>query len=168
MNNQMRSHKILTKASGELEHAAKIRCNRGCIIADIANNLQEVSNRENIGKYSLHKGNRFREEQPSMVDNKEKPREKVTEVLNKRDSCHNFGSTDHSANNLPKEKKKIYSIEQVSKEEVQAEASESDSKGDAIRERSDDNQDPIKEFLVEYQEATHMEIQEIQLDTRLP
>ncbi|MBW0543987.1 hypothetical protein O181_083702 [Austropuccinia psidii MF-1] len=40
--------------------------------------------------------------------------------------------------------------------------------GDAIREPSDDDQDPGEEFLVEYQEETPLEIQDIQLETGMP
>ncbi|MBW0469727.1 hypothetical protein O181_009442 [Austropuccinia psidii MF-1] len=36
--------------------------------------------------------------------------------------------------------------------------------GDAIREQSDEDQDPREEFLVEYQEETPLEIQDIQLE----
>ncbi|MBW0504391.1 hypothetical protein O181_044106 [Austropuccinia psidii MF-1] len=36
--------------------------------------------------------------------------------------------------------------------------------GDAIREQFDDDQDQREEFLVEYQEETQMEIQDIQLE----
>ncbi|MBW0470929.1 hypothetical protein O181_010644 [Austropuccinia psidii MF-1] len=38
----------------------------------------------------------------------------------------------------------------------------------AIREHSDDGQDPRDEFLVEYQEETQLEIQDIQLETGMP
>ncbi|MBW0470776.1 hypothetical protein O181_010491 [Austropuccinia psidii MF-1] len=40
--------------------------------------------------------------------------------------------------------------------------------GEAIREQSDDDQDPREELLVEYQEETLMEIQEIQLEEGMP
>ncbi|MBW0492169.1 hypothetical protein O181_031884 [Austropuccinia psidii MF-1] len=40
--------------------------------------------------------------------------------------------------------------------------------GDAIREQSDDDQDPREEFLVEYQEETKIRIQEIQLEAGMP
>ncbi|MBW0587884.1 hypothetical protein O181_127599 [Austropuccinia psidii MF-1] len=40
--------------------------------------------------------------------------------------------------------------------------------GDAIREPSDDDQDPREEFLGEYQEETPLEIQEIQLEAGMP
>ncbi|MBW0484341.1 hypothetical protein O181_024056 [Austropuccinia psidii MF-1] len=40
--------------------------------------------------------------------------------------------------------------------------------GDAIREKSDEEQDPKKEFLVEYQEETPLEIQHIQLEAGIP
>ncbi|MBW0496133.1 hypothetical protein O181_035848 [Austropuccinia psidii MF-1] len=40
--------------------------------------------------------------------------------------------------------------------------------GDAIREKSDDDQDPREEFLVEYQEDTPLEIQDIQLEAGMP
>ncbi|MBW0467084.1 hypothetical protein O181_006799 [Austropuccinia psidii MF-1] len=36
--------------------------------------------------------------------------------------------------------------------------------GDSIREHSDDEQDPKEEFLVEYQEETKLEIQDVQLE----
>ncbi|MBW0556565.1 hypothetical protein O181_096280 [Austropuccinia psidii MF-1] len=39
---------------------------------------------------------------------------------------------------------------------------------DAIREQSDDYQDPQKEFIVENQEETQIEIQEIQLEAGMP
>ncbi|MBW0509188.1 hypothetical protein O181_048903 [Austropuccinia psidii MF-1] len=38
----------------------------------------------------------------------------------------------------------------------------------AIREQSDDDQDPREEFLVEYQEETPLEIQDIQLEAAMP
>ncbi|MBW0531147.1 hypothetical protein O181_070862 [Austropuccinia psidii MF-1] len=40
--------------------------------------------------------------------------------------------------------------------------------GDAIREQSDDDQDPREEFLVEYQEETQIETREIQLESGMP
>ncbi|MBW0563543.1 hypothetical protein O181_103258 [Austropuccinia psidii MF-1] len=40
--------------------------------------------------------------------------------------------------------------------------------GDAIREPSDDDQDPREEFLVEYQKETPLEIQDIQLESEMP
>ncbi|MBW0548546.1 hypothetical protein O181_088261, partial [Austropuccinia psidii MF-1] len=46
--------------------------------------------------------------------------------------------------------------------------SESDSIGDAIGEQSDDDQDQREEFLVEYQEETPLEIQDMQLEAGMP
>ncbi|MBW0558377.1 hypothetical protein O181_098092 [Austropuccinia psidii MF-1] len=40
--------------------------------------------------------------------------------------------------------------------------------GDAIREQSDEEQDTKEEFLVEYQEETPLEIEEIQLEAGMP
>ncbi|MBW0537548.1 hypothetical protein O181_077263, partial [Austropuccinia psidii MF-1] len=40
--------------------------------------------------------------------------------------------------------------------------------GDAIREQSDDDKDPREEFLLEYQEETPLEIQDIQLEAGMP
>ncbi|MBW0497119.1 hypothetical protein O181_036834, partial [Austropuccinia psidii MF-1] len=40
--------------------------------------------------------------------------------------------------------------------------------GDAIREQSDDDQDPREEFLVGYQEEPPLEIQDIQLEAGMP
>ncbi|MBW0516244.1 hypothetical protein O181_055959 [Austropuccinia psidii MF-1] len=99
---------------------------------------------------------------------KDKPRERVAEMAKKKNSCHNPGSTDHYANNCPKAKKKVYAIEKVPEGESPTEDSESDSMGDAIRELADEDQDPGEEFLVEYQEETPLEIQEIQLEAGMP
>ncbi|MBW0468830.1 hypothetical protein O181_008545 [Austropuccinia psidii MF-1] len=40
--------------------------------------------------------------------------------------------------------------------------------GDAIREQYDEEQDPREELLVEYQEETPLEIQDIQLEAGMP
>ncbi|MBW0492613.1 hypothetical protein O181_032328 [Austropuccinia psidii MF-1] len=92
----------------------------------------------------------------------------VAEVAKKKNSCHNYGSTDYYANNCPKAKKKVYSIEKFPEEESPTEDSDSDSMGDPIREQSDHDQDPREEFLVEYQEKTPLEIQDIQLEAGIP
>ncbi|MBW0519369.1 hypothetical protein O181_059084 [Austropuccinia psidii MF-1] len=126
-NIQMRNHKLLTQLPGELEHAVKCRCNQNCTLDDISNTLQDIRKRSNI----------------------DKPKERVAEVAKKRNSCHNCGLTAHYANNCPKAKKKVYAIGKAQAEESPAEYSESDSMGDAIREPSDDDQDPREEFLVE-------------------
>ncbi|MBW0561333.1 hypothetical protein O181_101048 [Austropuccinia psidii MF-1] len=75
--------------------------------------------------------------------------ERVAEVAKKKNSCNNCGSTDHYATNCPKAKKKVYAIEKVPEEESPTQDSESDTMDDAIREPSDDDQDPREEFLVE-------------------
>ncbi|MBW0544613.1 hypothetical protein O181_084328 [Austropuccinia psidii MF-1] len=72
----------------------------------------------------------------------------VAEVEKKNNSCHNCGSTDHYANNCPREKRKVSAIEKVPEEESPTEDSDPDTMGDAIREPSDDDQDPREEFLV--------------------
>ncbi|MBW0582282.1 hypothetical protein O181_121997 [Austropuccinia psidii MF-1] len=115
-----------------------------------------------------HANSGFREKQPFRVENKDKPKERVAGVAKKKNSCHNCGSTDHYPNNCPKAKKKVYAIEKVPQEESPTEDSESDSMGDAIREPSDDDQDPREEFLVEYQEETPLEIQDIHLEAGMP
>ncbi|MBW0464085.1 hypothetical protein O181_003800 [Austropuccinia psidii MF-1] len=162
INIQMRNHKLLTQIAGELEHAVKFRCNQNCTLDDIANTLQDVGKSTNTGKYSTYKSSGFREKKPFRMELKEKPRERGEEVAKKKNSCHNYGSTDHYANNCTKEKNKVYAIEKV------PEDSESDSMGDAIREQYDDDQDPREELLVEYQEETPLEIQDIQLEAGMP
>ncbi|MBW0547443.1 hypothetical protein O181_087158 [Austropuccinia psidii MF-1] len=164
MNTQMRNHKLLTQIPGELEHSVKCRCNHNCTLDEVANTLQEVRKRTNIGKFTPYKSSVFKEKQPFRVEFKDKPKERVEEMEKKKDSCHNCGSTDHYANNHSKAKKKVYSIERVPEEEPPTEDSESDSMGDAIREQSDDDQAPREEFLVEYQEETPLEFQDIQLE----
>ncbi|MBW0571260.1 hypothetical protein O181_110975 [Austropuccinia psidii MF-1] len=148
--------------SGELEHAVKCRCNHNGTIDDIENTLQEMGKRTNIGKYSPYQSSGFKEKQPFSVEFEDKPRERVAEVTKKKNSCHNCGSTDHYANNCPREKKK------VPEEESPTEDSESDSMGDAIKEKSDEEQDPREELQVEYQEETPLEIQDIQLEAGMP
>ncbi|MBW0535247.1 hypothetical protein O181_074962 [Austropuccinia psidii MF-1] len=49
-------------------------------------------------------------------------------------------------------------------EESPTEDAESDSMGNAIREQCDEEQYPREEFLVEYQEETSLEIQDILLE----
>ncbi|MBW0497700.1 hypothetical protein O181_037415, partial [Austropuccinia psidii MF-1] len=135
---------------------------------DNENTLQDLRKRSNIGKYTPYKSSGFKEKQPFRVEFKDKPRERVAEVAKKKNSCHNCGSTDHYANNFPKAKKKVYAIEKVPEVESPTEDSDSDSMGDPIREQSDDDQDPREEFLVEYQEETPLEIQDIQLEEGIP
>ncbi|MBW0556449.1 hypothetical protein O181_096164 [Austropuccinia psidii MF-1] len=144
MNIQMMNHKLLTQMRGELEK------------------------RINIGKYTPYKSSGFKEKQPFRVEFKEKPTERVAEVAKKKNSCHKCGSTGHYANNCPQEKKKVYSIEKVPEEESPTEDSDSDSIGDAIREQSDYDQDPREKFLVQYQEESPLEIQDIQLEAGMP
>ncbi|MBW0507525.1 hypothetical protein O181_047240 [Austropuccinia psidii MF-1] len=51
---------------------------------------------------------------------------------------------------------------------IQAEESDPDSMGDAIRENSDNDQDPIEESLLKYQEETQLKIKDIHLGEELP
>ncbi|MBW0473323.1 hypothetical protein O181_013038 [Austropuccinia psidii MF-1] len=64
--------------------------------------------------------------------------------------------------------REIYAIEKVPEEESPTEDSESESMGDAIREQSDDDQDPREELIVEYKKETPLEIQDIQLEAGMP
>ncbi|MBW0515869.1 hypothetical protein O181_055584 [Austropuccinia psidii MF-1] len=138
----MRNHKLLTQMPGELEHAIKFRSNQSFTLDNIANTLQDVRKKKNIGKYSPYKSSSLKEKHPFRVEFKDKPKERVPEVTKKKNSFHNYGSTDHYANTCPKAKRKVYAIEQVPEEEYPTEDSGSDSMGDVIREHSDDDQDP--------------------------
>ncbi|MBW0485637.1 hypothetical protein O181_025352 [Austropuccinia psidii MF-1] len=113
INIQMRNHKLLTQIPGELEHAVKFRCKQSCTLDDIANTLQDLRKRTNIGKYSQYKRSSFKDKQPFRVGFKEKPKKRMAEVTKKKNSCLNCGSTDHYSNNCVKEKKKVYTIEKV-------------------------------------------------------
>ncbi|MBW0549213.1 hypothetical protein O181_088928 [Austropuccinia psidii MF-1] len=147
---------------GELEHAVKCRCNQNCTLDDIANTLQDIRKRTNMGKFTPCKWSGLKEKQPFRVELKDKPKERVAEMTKKKNSCHTCGSTDHYAKNCPKTKKKVYAIEKVPWEESSIKDYDSESMGDAIREQSDEEKDPREEFLVEYIEETPLEIQEIQ------
>ncbi|MBW0488879.1 hypothetical protein O181_028594 [Austropuccinia psidii MF-1] len=164
----MRNCKLLKQRPGELEHAMKFRCSDTCTLDDIANTLQDIRKRTNIGKYSPYKSSGFKEKQPFRVEFKEKPGEKVAEVIKKKNSCHNWGSTDHYANKCPKEKTKVYAIQKVPEEESPTEDSQESSMGDAIREQSDEDQDPRDKSLLESQEETPPKIQDIQLEAGMP
>ncbi|MBW0554705.1 hypothetical protein O181_094420 [Austropuccinia psidii MF-1] len=142
MKIQMRNHKLLTQMPGELEHAVTCRYNQNCTLDDIENTLQNVRKRTNIGKYSPYKSSGLKEKNLSGWNSKTNPNEEWQKS----------------------EKKKVHSIEKVPEEESPTEDSESDSMGDAIREQSDEEQDPTEEFLVEYQEEIPLEIQDIQLE----
>ncbi|MBW0571240.1 hypothetical protein O181_110955 [Austropuccinia psidii MF-1] len=122
---------------GELEHAVKCRCNHNFTLDEIANTLQDIRKRTNIGKYTPYKSSGFKEKQLFRVEFKDKPRSRVAEVAKKNNSCHNCGSKDHFANNCSKGKKKVYAIEKVPEELSPTKESDSDSMGDAIREKSD-------------------------------
>ncbi|MBW0567042.1 hypothetical protein O181_106757 [Austropuccinia psidii MF-1] len=91
MNIQMRNHKLLTQLPGELEHAVKCRCNQNFTLDDIANTLQDIRKRTNIGKFTPYKSSSFKEKQPFRVEFKDNPKERVAEVAKKRNSCHNCG-----------------------------------------------------------------------------
>ncbi|MBW0464537.1 hypothetical protein O181_004252 [Austropuccinia psidii MF-1] len=158
MNIQMRNHKLLTQIPEELDHAVKCRFNQSCTLDDIANTLQDLRKRNNLGKYFQFRSSSFKEKQDFRVAFKDKTKEKMAEVTKKKNTCHNCGSTDHYVNNCPKAKKKVYNVEQVPEEESPTEDSELDSMGGAISEQSDDYQDPREQFLVEYQEETQIEI----------
>ncbi|MBW0555973.1 hypothetical protein O181_095688 [Austropuccinia psidii MF-1] len=93
MNTQMRNH------------------NHNFTLDDIANTLQEVRKRTNIGKFTPYKSSGFKEKQPFRVEFKDKPKERVSEMAKKKNSCHNCGSRDQYVNNCPKAKKKVYHIE---------------------------------------------------------
>ncbi|MBW0468190.1 hypothetical protein O181_007905 [Austropuccinia psidii MF-1] len=168
MITHMRNHKLLTQIPREPEHAVKCRGNHNFTLDDIANTLQDVRKRTNIGKYTPYKSSGYKEKEHFRVEFKDKPRERVTEVAKKKNSCHNCGSTDNYANSCPKAKKKVYSIEKLPEEESPTEDFDSDSMGDAIREQYDNYQDLRREFLVEYQEETPLEIQDIQLEAGMP
>ncbi|MBW0541056.1 hypothetical protein O181_080771 [Austropuccinia psidii MF-1] len=139
---QIRNHRLVTQMQRELVNAIKCRCNQSCTPDDISNTLQDVRKRTNIGKHSPYKSRSFKEKIPFMMQIKDKPKERVAEVTNKKNSFHNFGSTDYYANNCPRANKKVYDVEQVPEEESPTEDSESDVMGNAIIEHPDDDQDP--------------------------
>ncbi|MBW0522647.1 hypothetical protein O181_062362 [Austropuccinia psidii MF-1] len=78
-NIQMRNHKLLTQMPGELEHAVRFRCNHNCTLDDIANALQDVRQRTNIGKFTTYKSSGFKEKQHFRAKKKVYAIEKVPE-----------------------------------------------------------------------------------------
>ncbi|MBW0540741.1 hypothetical protein O181_080456 [Austropuccinia psidii MF-1] len=110
----------------------------------------------------------FKGHASTWVEFKDKPKERVAEVTKKKYSCHNCGSTDHYANNIPKAETKVYAMEEVPEEESPTEDSESDSMGDSTREQSYEKEEPREEFLVENQDESPLENQDIQLEAGMP
>ncbi|MBW0526773.1 hypothetical protein O181_066488 [Austropuccinia psidii MF-1] len=153
---------------GELEQEVKCRLNQNFTLDEISNTLQHVRKGTNKGEFTPNRSSSFKKKQSFRVEFKDKPKERVAEVAKKKNSCHNCSSTEHYASNCPKAKKKVYAIDKVPEEESPIDNSESDSMGDAIREPSDDDQDPREEFVMEYQEETPLEIQDIQLEAQMP
>ncbi|MBW0503902.1 hypothetical protein O181_043617 [Austropuccinia psidii MF-1] len=82
--------------------------------------------------------------------------------------CNRNCTLDEISTTLQDEKKKVYAIAKVPEEESPTEDSDSESMGDAIREQCDGEKDPGEEFLVEYQEETPLNIQDIQLEAGIP
>ncbi|MBW0471791.1 hypothetical protein O181_011506 [Austropuccinia psidii MF-1] len=167
INIQMRNQKLMTKMPGELQHAVKYRCHLNFTLDEIANTLQDVRKRTNTWKYSQYESSCFKEKQPFRVEFKDKPRERMAELAKMKNSSHNFSSTDHYSNDCPKAKEKVYA-KKGPEERAPTEHSESESMADAIREQSDHDQDPREELLVEYQEETPLEIQDIYLKAGMP
>ncbi|MBW0465610.1 hypothetical protein O181_005325 [Austropuccinia psidii MF-1] len=153
---------------GELENAVKFRCNHTFTLYDIANTLQHLRKRTNIGKYTPYKSSGFKEKQTLTVEFKNKPRERMAEVAKKKKFFSQLWFNRPLCQQLSKGKEKGYSIEKVSGEESPQEYYDPDSMGDAIREPCDDDQDPREELLVEDQEETPPEIQDIQLEAGMP
>ncbi|MBW0566334.1 hypothetical protein O181_106049 [Austropuccinia psidii MF-1] len=95
LSHRLTNHKLLTQRPGELEHASKCSCNQNCTVDDIANTLQDIRKRTNIGEFSLYRSSSFKEKQALRAEFKDKPRKRVAEVAKKNNTCHNCGSTDH-------------------------------------------------------------------------
>ncbi|MBW0546313.1 hypothetical protein O181_086028 [Austropuccinia psidii MF-1] len=128
----------------------------------------DVRKTTNIGKYTPYKSSGFKEKQPFKVEFKGKPIKRAAEVANKKNYCHSCDSTDHYNNGFPNANKKVYAIQKVPEEQYQTGDSDSDSMGDSIREKSDEEKDPREELLVEYQEESPLEIQNIQFEAGMP
>ncbi|MBW0482884.1 hypothetical protein O181_022599 [Austropuccinia psidii MF-1] len=78
MNIQMRNHKLLKQMPGELKHAVKCRCKQNFTLDDIANTLQDIRKRTNIGKYSPYKSSGFKKK-PLRFECKDKHKERKAE-----------------------------------------------------------------------------------------
>ncbi|MBW0503420.1 hypothetical protein O181_043135 [Austropuccinia psidii MF-1] len=83
---QMKNSKLLTQIPGGLEHEIKHRCNQSCTLDAIANILQDLRKRKNIGKYSTYKSSSFKEKQTFRGEIKDKPKERMAEVTKKKNS----------------------------------------------------------------------------------
>ncbi|MBW0568207.1 hypothetical protein O181_107922 [Austropuccinia psidii MF-1] len=168
LNTEFKGHASIWYTEMKEIHGGRFKSSKSTAMGPGYGRSPYARKRTNIGKYTPYKSIGFKENQSFRVWFKEKPTERVAEVAKKKHSFHSCGSTDHYANSCPKEKKKVYAIEKVPEEESPTEDYDSDSMGDAIREQSNDDQEPREEFLVEYQEDNPLEMQEIQLEAGMP
>ncbi|MBW0489319.1 hypothetical protein O181_029034 [Austropuccinia psidii MF-1] len=86
----MRTHKLLTKIPGDLEHAVKFIFSKESTLDEISNTLQEVRIRTPIGRYNTHRTDNDRENLTFEAKEAHEPEE-----LNKKKSFHSFRSPNH-------------------------------------------------------------------------
>ncbi|MBW0461487.1 hypothetical protein O181_001202 [Austropuccinia psidii MF-1] len=134
LNTAFKGHDNEESQTPDTNGRGTIGCNQIYTLDDIANTSKDVRKRTNIGKYSQIRSSSLKEKQPFRVELKDKPRERVAEVVEKNNSCHNCGLKDHYSNNCPKAKKKVYAIDKVPEEGSPTEDSESGFMGNDLRE----------------------------------
>ncbi|MBW0505727.1 hypothetical protein O181_045442 [Austropuccinia psidii MF-1] len=119
----MRNHKLLIKLPADLEHAVKCRFSKKSTLDEISSTLQEVRIRTSIGRYNNH----------STGDKRENP---TLEAKEAHDSdfeittgSHNYDSPNYYAENVPKDREKIFSREEDTRKDQDGHESDSDSVG---------------------------------------
>ncbi|MBW0528705.1 hypothetical protein O181_068420 [Austropuccinia psidii MF-1] len=127
---------------GELEHAVKFRCNQSCTLHEMANTSQDVRKTTNIGKYSQFRSSSFKGKEDFRVQLKEKPKEKMAEVTKERNTCTNVDQQTIMPITSQRQRIKYMALKKSHRNMNQT-------MGYAIREKSDDDQDPREEFVEE-------------------
>ncbi|MBW0496249.1 hypothetical protein O181_035964 [Austropuccinia psidii MF-1] len=147
---------------GELEHAVKCRCNHNCTLDDIANTLQSVRKRSNIGKYTPYKSSGFKEKQPLRVEFKENPEEGWKKWKRRKIFVTNVVQQTIMPTAVQRQRIKSMLLRKSQRRNPQQRIPTQ------TLWKMPSEKDPREEFLVEYQQETPPEIQYIQLEAGIP
>ncbi|MBW0552841.1 hypothetical protein O181_092556 [Austropuccinia psidii MF-1] len=158
----MRNHKLLPKLPGDLEHAVKFRCSKESTLGGISTTLQEVRIRKLICRYNTH----------STGDNRGNPNLGAKETHDPETEIttgfHNCESSNHYADNSPKDREEIFAREEETRKDREGNESDCDSVGNGCGNNSYSEPNPHEEYLVEFKNYGTKEIGSVYLKRRKP
>ncbi|MBW0504793.1 hypothetical protein O181_044508 [Austropuccinia psidii MF-1] len=158
----MRNHKLLIKLPRDLAHAVKCRCFKESTLDQISTTLQEVRIRTSIGRCNTH----------TTGDNRENPTLEAKETHYSESEIttgfHNCESTNHYAENFPKDREKIFVRGEEKRKDQEGHESDSDSVGNGCLNNSYSEPNPHEEFLVEFKNHGREEMGSVHCKRRKP